>query len=723
MSTSAPPPLPEPPRPRATLGRLARLTLKELREILRDRRTIVTLVLMPVLVYPLLSIGFRQFFLTRLASEQRPIYRVGFVDDAQGMWFRMYMDQYGGPADNSPEADATSSQTPIIEYYTDSDLETAVEAGVADLGIRLRGFDPQRLARARTLALDAEFIVVEGYVLGERVAEHFERAVSRANVRFLNQQLSQMGIRQRAEPLRVERETIESDEFTQGVSLLTALPLILILMTITGAVYPAIDLTAGERERGTLEILVSAPVPRLGLLLAKYVSVLTVALLTATVNLATMSVTILLSGLGPMLMGEGGLTPLVMAEVFALLVLFAGFFSAVLLSLTSFARSFKEAQAYLIPLMLLSLAPGLLSMMPGLKLEGLLAVAPLVNIVLLGRDLLEQNVDPLMAVIVVASNFFYAAAAIAVAAKVFGSEDVLFNEQGAWSDWLQRPARPRPAPTVATALFCLALIFPAFFVLTSALAQAADWPLGTRLVFSGTSTALLFAGFPLAAAWLRRDPLGRAFQLSRPALIAIPAAVLLGVSLWPWAHELVVWQHELGLATLGEAQLERAREFLARARSEISLPGLLFSMALLPGICEELFFRGYLFRALRTQLSGRATVIASALLFGGFHLITDYSLAVERFLPSTLLGLVLGWVCLRTGSVIPGMILHVCHNGLLLILAWLQPWFSEQGWGIQEQSHLPATWLAVSAAGVFVGAALMSVGAKRRDSRLWTPEA
>ena len=61
----------------------------------------------------------------------------------------------------------------------------------------------------------------------------------------------------------------------------TLVPLILILMTITGAVYPAIDLTAGERERGTLEVLVAAPIPRMSLLLAKYVAVLTVALLTA----------------------------------------------------------------------------------------------------------------------------------------------------------------------------------------------------------------------------------------------------------------------------------------------------------------------------------------------------------------------------------------------------------------------------------------------------------
>ena len=69
-------------------------------------------------------------------------------------------------------------------------------------------------------------------------------------------------------------------------SLAALIPLILVLMTVTGAVYPAIDLTAGERERGTLETLIAAPVPRLGLLLAKYVAVLAVALLTAVVNLA-----------------------------------------------------------------------------------------------------------------------------------------------------------------------------------------------------------------------------------------------------------------------------------------------------------------------------------------------------------------------------------------------------------------------------------------------------
>jgi ABC-2 type transport system permease protein/sodium transport system permease protein len=219
-------------------------------------------------------------------------------------------------------------------------------------------------------------------------------------------------------------------------------PLVLILMTITGAVYPAIDLTAGERERGTLEILMAAPIPRLSLLLAKYTTVVAVAVLTALVNLGSMAATLILSGAGPRLFGSEGvaLTPLVLAEIFLLLLLFAAFFSAVLLALTSFARSFKEAQAYLIPLMLLALVPGTLGLVPGLELGGPLAVVPLLNIVLLARDLMASQAQALSAAVVVFSTFVYALVAIAVAARLFGADAVRGDQVG----WFSR-RRPRDA--------------------------------------------------------------------------------------------------------------------------------------------------------------------------------------------------------------------------------------------------------------------------------------
>src|SRR5262249_57035274 len=125
-------------------------------------------------------------------------------------------------------------------------------------------------------------------------------------------------------------------------------------------------------------------------LFAKYIAVLTVAVLTALVNLGAMAVTLHVSGVGQVVFGAG-LTPLLLVQVLALLLLFAAFFSALLLALTSFARSFKEAQAYLIPLMLLSLLPGMLALLPGMELGGPLAIVPLLNIVLLARDLFARS--------------------------------------------------------------------------------------------------------------------------------------------------------------------------------------------------------------------------------------------------------------------------------------------------------------------------------------------
>ena len=115
------------------------------------------------------------------------------------------------------------------------------------------------------------------------------------NAAALDAQLKQLGVTAVLEAPTTRRAI----EFTGApiFSLAALIPLVLVLMTVTGAVYPAIDLTAGERERGTLEMLIAAPVPRLGLLLAKYAAVLTVALLTALVNLAAMTITVHSTGL------------------------------------------------------------------------------------------------------------------------------------------------------------------------------------------------------------------------------------------------------------------------------------------------------------------------------------------------------------------------------------------------------------------------------------------
>jgi len=389
------------------VNRLFRLALKELRESLRDRRTTLTLVLMPVLLYPLLAIGFRALLVVGKSTAQGPEYLIAFDDEAAGkrivgMWNAGLPEQ--APVHFTPP--------PRLKFLSGSDADKALEADMLDVYIRLL---PEAEQDKELLRFEA--IYREGSYRGREAVRYLDLLTRRANVQWLARQAG------KAPP--VEMLVREREASQQQVSAVPVLvPLVLILMTMTGAVYPAIDLTAGERERGTLEILMAAPIPRLYVLLAKYIAVVTVALLTACVNLGTMAATLHFTGLAQEVFGEA-VTWWSLLQVLALLVLFALFFAGVLLALTSFARSFKEAQAYLIPLMLVCLFPGVLALAPGLSLSSFLALVPLVNIVLLARDVLAGTATLLPSLLVVSTTLLYALIAVTVAARIFGTEAIL----------------------------------------------------------------------------------------------------------------------------------------------------------------------------------------------------------------------------------------------------------------------------------------------------------
>ncbi|MEZ6070862.1 MAG: ABC transporter permease subunit [Pirellulales bacterium] len=153
-----------------------------------------------------------------------------------------------------------------------------------------------------------------------------ETRLEAANRGFLTLRLRSLGVSQRPVPWIAQRVPADVEVQPQTAALPTLLPLVLILMTMAGAAYPAIDLTAGERERGTLEVLVASPVSRIVLLWAKYIAVLVVAVLTAGVNLIVMRISVAISGLGPLLLGEEGMPTIVLVQIVALLLLFAAFF-------------------------------------------------------------------------------------------------------------------------------------------------------------------------------------------------------------------------------------------------------------------------------------------------------------------------------------------------------------------------------------------------------------
>ncbi|MFO0928262.1 MAG: CPBP family glutamic-type intramembrane protease [Gemmataceae bacterium] len=609
----------------------------------------------------------------------------------------------GTTEDGRPALPGHLPPLPELQPLVVADPDDAVRQGKADLGVRVLSPGGWRIRPGGAVRADLELLYRTGSTYGPEAARYLELLTADANSQLLDPLVRRIRADLRGDPVRVRTREV-ADESGKRTSLVPVLiPLILILMTMTGAVYPAIDLTAGERERNTLEMLIAAPIPRLSVLLAKYLAVLTVAMLTALVNLGSMALTLRVTGIGPAVFGPT-LSWLTFVQVLLLLVLFATFFSAVVLSLTSFARSFKEAQAYLVPLMLLSFAPGVMALLPGLSLHGPLAVVPLVNIVLLARDVFEGTASAPLAALVVVATLLYAVAAVSVAARLFGAEAVLSTEAGSWADLVRRPRAARPAAEPASALLCLAVMFPVYFYLNLTLAQVASLDLPGRLIAAAAGQLVLFGLLPMFAAWWGRVRLAGGFRLHVAGWRPFLAAGLLGISLWPLVHELILLQTAVGLRTLRPELAEQIRQAMAGWREHSPLL-LVAVLAVLPAVLEELFFRGYLLAALlgdEKRHPGRAVVVSAAL-FALFHLLVTDSLAIERFVPSLALGLVLGLLAVRSGSVLPGIVLHLTHNALLVLLGYYQPELTAAGWLTPDQDHLPLVVLLASAATTAVG--------------------
>jgi sodium transport system permease protein len=196
------------------------------------------------------------------------------------------------------------------------------------------------------------------------------------------------------------------------------------------------DLTAGEKERGTMETILSSPVLRVDLVLGKFFLVLTAALVTATLSVVSMGASF--AGLralslasaadpteAPLLMLHVG--PKAIVSIFVMVVPLAVFFSSCLMAISIFAKSYKEAQSYTTPLMLVVILPAVASMLPGMDLNVKLALVPILNASLLCKELVTGTYHWNYIAIIFSSTCVYAAAALFLAVKMFQREDVLFR--------------------------------------------------------------------------------------------------------------------------------------------------------------------------------------------------------------------------------------------------------------------------------------------------------
>ena len=401
--------------------------LKELRDMLRDRRTVISMIVIPTLVMPGLM-AVVVFVSMKVASE-------------------------------------VASTTPTIMVLGGQDSPKAREALLAHGKIRIvpgaddwkRQISEKRLRAAveippgldaalgRGEAATVKIYNYEGEMRSGRAVGAVREFFAGYGNNIVAARLAERGLSMAAiKPLEVKTENVVSSEKVGGNIIGGVIPYFFLLLAFTGAMYPAMDLTAGEKERGTMEPLLCSPVARVDLVIGKFLMILTASLGTVACSLVSMALTFTIGGaILAQRVGAGGSTsaqraaakiasmitldPMGMLAVVGIVLPMIVFFSAALFTISLFAKSFKEAQSYVSPLIIIIIMPAMIGMLPGVELNTRLALVPILNVSLASKELVSGVWHWNYLALIFGSTCAYAAIALGLAVKMFNREDVIFR--------------------------------------------------------------------------------------------------------------------------------------------------------------------------------------------------------------------------------------------------------------------------------------------------------
>ena len=666
---------------------------KELRETLRDRRTLLAMVVLPICLYPLIGIGVIQWIGAQEARQAEQPSRVGMLGPG---W--PALERALGRSKTRFELLRDKSRAELEEGIRDKriDLVLEIPAEVAELEregtVKVKlAFDDTRMRSAMAHRRVKE----ELRDLADRIRK------DRLRSRSLPEELF--------EPVATDVKRIHRGGDKGAHIMAEVVPLLVILMVLLGAFYPAIDVTAGEKERGTLETLLAAPVARTSLIAGKYLVVALVAAFTGLLNLASIGLTLAL-GVGPAVRSAGVEVAIpwgAVALTVVAMVPAALFFAGTMLAVAALGRSFKEAQNLLSPVMVVFTLPAVAARLPGVELTPFTALLPVVNISLLIHDLIIGRVQWLPALVTVASLVGYTAVALRLASRVFESEHLLFAPDpslGKVSLWKRLTGRARaaaPAPTSSQAA--------TLFLVVMALILLVGRPLQSGSLIGGllvTEWALI--GLPvLLLLRIGRLEARSTLALARPTGSALLGALLAGVSAWYLVGVLVETVQQQVLPMPPDLIKAYHRALFSTERF-LALD--LFVLALSPAICEEALFRGVLLQATRRTMSASSAVIVNGLLFGLFHL------SPYRFFSTMILGMVLALLVLRTGSIWPGILFHFLNNASAIVAGRL---LGDQADGATPPAlswPLLATTLVIFVAGMALALRPRAAGSRAASS-------
>lgn len=654
----------------------------ELRTVLRDRRAVLMSIVLPLIVMPVVLVSSQW-------AEQRRARQLteGSVRFAVAGQHRDVLRDLVAEAGGLPPTQGSSVE-PMVTLLEDASLAdpfAALQGGDVDLVV---DSEPRATQPPETDPPPQNTPPV-------RIVYRSDRDRSRLAADWLAARLDRLRHVRQIELLGrsgvvvqsraaapAHSEDLAPTARSAGLGLGRVATLLLVFFLFSGGALVAQDTLAGEKERGTLETLLTTSMTRQDIVLAKVLLVVLVALVITAIQVANLLVYAGLHIVPAATSLSTAVSPALAAGLLIFLLPLAAFVAGILVLLSGYSRSHREAQLYFLPVLLVALLPASAAFLPAASLRSLLVLVPIANISVGVKDVLVGRIDWPMLVGAWAVNAAAAALTLRAAARTLTAERLIVPATERRARVPGAPVRPGQLATWFAAMWGV------IFLVSSNLGAEFDirGQLFVNLVVVFFGGSLLFIRF---------------FRLSPRDVLALRAP-----STWTWLGVLAGAPAGLvtglGLFRLSQLVVPVPPDMLksfAQYLAPDTLPmwQILPLMTVLPGICEEVAFRGVLLHGLRPHFSRTVTALLVGLTFGLFHF------SVFRIAQTAYLGVLLALVTMWSGSIFPAMLWHAASNGLALAA----------GRGGIELGHLPP--VAYAFAATVLAAALWLI---RRTGRL-----
>lgn len=654
--------------------RMFTLFKRELTDILRDKKTLFMMLVVPIVIYPLLIIGMTFLMSSVMNSQAEKTYLVAFDEEDE------LAAKIADIIENNP--DKLSYKLEIVQK---SDCKKALEAG--DIDIYVSKASDGRIAlcylsakdRSNT-ALDALTDAFEIY-REELQKERIDEAGLDADY-LLN-------------PIHYEGEDLSSTEESVGNMIGSIIPFFIVTMILLGALYPSIDVTAGEKERGTLETLLTLPITNFEMIMSKFLAVSCIACASAILNVFSMGGAMAFLVSSSMSLAEdinleihyetfipGILFTLVVMVFFALLV------TAVCMCTCVFAKNFKEANNYVTPVMLIFMFGSYAAMIPDLELTAQTAAIPIVNVALLVEGLFQFQYNYGLFAIVLFSNVAYSLLAILILGKIYNSEAVLFSEGLSSVRIFTRRSemKEKQMPGYGDLILLLCLVLLLIFYVGS-FAQI-KWGFGGVVI-----QQLIILLCPVLYAWYMKADAKKLFSIKKPGVSQVAGGILFGIAAFLCA--MIVGVLLVPFFSESADGLTQLDDMLTSQPAVV----LILVVALMPAIGEELLFRGFVMGTLKNKCTGVIAVLVTTLLFAAYHM------SLIKMFTIGIIGFGLTYAAYKSGSIVTSMCMHFLNN-LLSVLITKYPEQMQHVLPVLFKESLSASDLLLMIAVILICAAL-----------------